>query len=312
MRRNSSRLQLEGLLKDTPVSFYWAGFILADGSIFKERIFKIELSNKDRDHLEKFAMFINYGDILIGQKSIAVSFTNSEILPKFIEKFDIKFCKTYNPPNLDWMQDDKLILSLIIGFIDGDGSFRYPKKHTGCNLTIKLHKTWFDTLRWMEESIYKKLGFKKDRILTRINNQGYAELVISRNIILYKLKQEGLKMGLPWLDRKWRNIKDIGDPIGKKECRLRKIKNLITNGFSIEKIAEKLGMKYSNCYRFLRANNLCKFEKGLNTTNRLIKIKKIYELKKANLTVKEIARDLDESYNSVWSFMNRNNLFKEG
>lgn len=55
---------------DTPESFYWAGFIAADGCILKNlKVLEIGLGIKDKKHLKKFKSAIKYtGNISIGGK----------------------------------------------------------------------------------------------------------------------------------------------------------------------------------------------------------------------------------------------------
>lgn len=50
---------LDILLNDTYETYYWIGFIMADGNIINNRL-RLRLSCKDKEHLEKFANFIGY------------------------------------------------------------------------------------------------------------------------------------------------------------------------------------------------------------------------------------------------------------
>lgn len=120
---------------DTEASFYWAGFIAADGNIEKEanRI-KIELALDDYAHLEKFKIAIeSTAPIHIAEKietrpqfkeniyySCKIRF-NSEQMVKDLLRFNIvaNKSKIYDMP--DWLFDHPLLNHFIRGLIDGDG-----------------------------------------------------------------------------------------------------------------------------------------------------------------------------------------------
>ncbi|KKK80632.1 hypothetical protein LCGC14_2821530, partial [marine sediment metagenome] len=51
---------LSGLLIDTPISFYWIGFLLADGHFSKRHRVKLVLADKDIEHLNKFKQFVKH------------------------------------------------------------------------------------------------------------------------------------------------------------------------------------------------------------------------------------------------------------
>ena len=144
-KKRAKRLSdLSILLEDTPETFYWMGFLLADGHFEEKRII-VGLSEHDREHLEKFAKYINYTGKLSVRKrephnSVYLSAMDSEVVVKLREKFDIKSNKTIEPPKtLKWIPDD-LFLCLMAGFIDGDGSINES------SIRIKVHSVWFNIL----------------------------------------------------------------------------------------------------------------------------------------------------------------------
>src|SRR5690606_7825362 len=89
MRHN----KLKNLLNNTDESFYWLGFIMADGYIAKDKSrLEITLCEKDLNHLEKFNKFINNNAIIhkhnkdkfkLFRLSIRDLNTISEIINKF-------------------------------------------------------------------------------------------------------------------------------------------------------------------------------------------------------------------------------------
>lgn len=128
--------------QETPESFYWAGFIAADGCITEKlknnkyfiRGLSLELSILDIEHLQKFINAIEYtGDIKIydkaaGRKSASLRISSSIIIND-LKKFNIVPRKSliYTFPQL--LIDHKLVNHFMRGYFDGDGSF-FMKKET--------------------------------------------------------------------------------------------------------------------------------------------------------------------------------------
>lgn len=184
------------LLLDTPESFYWVGFLLADGSFCNGRL-KLGLSLKDSEHLYKFANYINYsGAINTTDKSISLSCKDIEIVQAICEKFDIRERKTYNPPNTILQFDKDLIYALLAGFIDGDGNIKNQTNRKDFILQIKNHSSWKNILEEFNSLISNKN-------LTRINSSGYAILIISNSEELKELKRKVMNLNIPILSRKW-------------------------------------------------------------------------------------------------------------
>lgn len=119
----------------TPESCYWAGFIAADGWVNKRQI-GIELGVIDKNHLEKFVLFLK-GNNKVSQRNKVVfgknnSFCsvhiNSKQIIKDLEcKFNIVANKSliYIPPN---QIPTNLVYHFIRGYIDGDGSISWKEE----------------------------------------------------------------------------------------------------------------------------------------------------------------------------------------
>ena len=203
-KRNSN---MNILMYDELDTFYWIGFILADGHISNSERIKISLSNKDRNHLQKFVDYLGCSDIIEKDSMCSTSLQNREICIRLCEKFNIKNNKTYDPMDLNTYSFDKeLLFSLIIGFIDGDGSIHKIYKRQDCNLRIHLHKNWLNNLIFIENFLYNYFNYDKDKVFSKVGNDGYSLLTISDNILLKNIKKECIKLNLPILSRKWNNI----------------------------------------------------------------------------------------------------------
>lgn len=206
---------VENLLSGSLESFYWMGFILADGHIGKNVRLVVSLSKKDESHLTKLANFINTemreGISKIESKEyarITISCQNIDVVPIIAEIYDINSNKTENPPDFyNYVFTDEQMLSLIIGFIDGDGNINKLHERNDVNLRIKCHSSWLSNIHYIEELIYTYFGFDlKEPPITKINNEGYAQLVISNNKIIKNIKQFALDRELPIMQRKWDRV----------------------------------------------------------------------------------------------------------
>lgn len=188
---------LSPLLNENCETYYWIGFLMADGH-FSSCSIQINLAEKDLGHLKKFAKFVHYKHKLI-KPSLYVN--DKVIVDKLKMKFDIVHNKTYFPCNIFNIKNEKLLLSLIAGFIDGDGSIKQSYGRT--QLIVKCHKSWKEVLDYMLKFLCK--GFDKAYITT-INKEGLALFSITDIEILKKIKNEILKLKLPILQRKWDKI----------------------------------------------------------------------------------------------------------
>lgn len=241
-RANNDRYgDLSVLLNDTNETFYWIGFLLADGSFRNNRL-SFGLSIKDKKQVENFAHYIHY------KTSITIGFTNfngklfehcalstqdSRIVPLIKEKFDIKNNKTKNPPKTILKWDRNLLLSLFAGFIDGDGSIIRKTNRKDAKLGIQIHKSWLHILQEFNTLISNKN-------LCGINDRGYAYLLCEEFPIIRKLKEELLQLNIPLLKRKWDNIdENYINKLEKGKILRPLIKNDFKNGMSRNEICKK-------------------------------------------------------------------------
>ena len=202
------------------------------------------MGEHDKDHLEKFAKYINYGGKLRIVKrephnGVYLAAMDTEVVEKLREKFDIKSNKTYNPPKtLAWVPED-LFLCLLAGLIDGDGNISNFSGRKDAFIRIKQEKSWLPILK--EFAKYFK---EEDRV--KINKQGYAEVEITGFPKIRELKKKLLEYNLPLMDRKWDKI-DIGfqTKYEKKEKAYRKIKELLVQKIKQTEIAKMVGVSES-------------------------------------------------------------------
>ena len=190
IERDILNANISKLINGTNESYYWLGFIMADGHFSKANRICINLCKKDLAHLKKFANFVEYtGDLI--KPSITISY--NKIKDELYDKFRISNNKTYEPCLLDKLSGEAFF-SFIIGFMDGDGTIN--KKG---NLYVVSHKNWFDNIDSM-------LRFLTNKYFCSINKSGLVVGGISNIETMKSIKTKILKLELPILNRKWDRV----------------------------------------------------------------------------------------------------------
>jgi len=237
------KCNLSKLLEETPLTYYWIGFLLADGHISNQTRLSVTLSLKDLEHLKKLQKFLQIENIRV-EKQASISAMDSKIIRKFCKKFKINSNKTKYPPDLSFIKNKDLIEALKIGFIDGDGCIDNQTGRKDCKLRIKCYKSWLNNLLSLFGNCY-------------INNQGYAQTTITNSIILKELKNKALALNLPILSRKWDKI-DINftsrQEIG--QLRILEVSKLLTQRKKNKEIAQYLNIGASAVSQIIKRNNL--------------------------------------------------------
>jgi len=242
------KCNLTNLLKENNEKYYWLGFFLADGCFYNNRII-IGLSKKDLSHILLLKNFLNIENIHETKNSYNIMAMDTKIVSKIIKEFDIKSNKTYIPPNIDSIQDDKLF-SLIIGYIDGDGSITKQFKRKDTILRVKCHSSWIFILQKFLIHLYMDCDEKIPKV--KINKEGYANFNITNSIVLKTIKNKCIDLKLPILKRKWDNI-DLTyvSRIEQIKYNLPKITEMLKNSMKRKDIAIKLGISYYSLTQLL-------------------------------------------------------------
>ena len=211
---------LDILLNDSLSTYYWLGFIFADGTILNNCRLRVTLSIKDESHLIKLAKYLNTSLSTYKIKTkysggkefeyCMISLQNKDIIPMITKKFDIKRNKTKNPPNINILKKmtDNQFISFLIGYIDGDGSIPQIMNRKDFNIRLKCHSTWKRVYNYFKIRIEQILQ-KKFNNKVIINNRGYCVLTFSNCIIINFLANFNIIHSLPVLERKWSKIKEV-------------------------------------------------------------------------------------------------------
>lgn len=121
---------------DTPESFYWAGFIAADGCVKlksgKYKELSIGLANKDHIHLEKFKAIMDFTGpihkigINTGGYKSEMSIRSDKLFND-LARFNIAPKKSLTLEFPQWLVEHPMANHFMRGYFDGDGSFYIPK-----------------------------------------------------------------------------------------------------------------------------------------------------------------------------------------
>lgn len=229
---NINSFRYSKLVNYDNISCYWLGFMLADGHITKDKRVQINISSKDRLHILKIIEHI--GDIKVyeNESRISVVLSDKITIDKIVNDFNWRSNKTKIPPTIPKWLDNEQLFSLIIGFIDGDGSINKKGR-----LIIKCHESWSSIL----EYFYTHLT-SENKKATIYNN--CSIIFISKYNTLKNIKEQCIKLNLPIMDRKWNRIEDKLLKSDKREV----VKELLKNGFSVKEILNK-GFSSSIIYK---------------------------------------------------------------
>ena len=155
---------LSPLFSGTLESYYWLGFIAADGYVYKNGHFMISQSAKDKSLIFKLSKYLKtsvykYTPKKVGHKTkntktYRVNICDKNLGIKLREMFNIQkhSPKTYTGISLDFIKNSKQAAAFLCGFIDGDGSLN--KK----SYRIECHKSWLTTFSILMDKCPKKFS----------------------------------------------------------------------------------------------------------------------------------------------------------
>lgn len=245
--------KIEKLLDETPESYYWVGYLLADGHFDKNYRLKFTQSGYEKISVENFRKYIETETPIHYEKNVdcaSLSIMNVDVVKQLMKKFDIKSDKTYNPPDESVFEkmDCDMLSYLFIGFVDGDGCISNLHNRKDFNLRIKTHSSWCSILNVFAKRIFGLENY------TKINKQGYAYLAIGNTQLLKQFKKKYIE-GICFepLKRKW-DIIDLNF-VGRNEKSKKDFENvsyLYNCGYSAKQICEKLNLKEGLVYKNIR------------------------------------------------------------
>lgn len=154
--------------RDNEASFYWAGFLAADGCVFNRGnsyTLSLNLSEKDLAHLKRFKKDLSFDGII--SKSVTKhsdknpkwndSIKRSLTISSFkifqdLKRFNIQPNKTKSYTFPKWMISHEMVNHFLRGYIDGDGSFYYQKNRDRVCLEVRGTYEFLTTFKEVVDS----------------------------------------------------------------------------------------------------------------------------------------------------------------
>jgi hypothetical protein len=243
--------ELSILLLEIPETYYWIGFLMADGHFYDNNRIKLTLSCKDLEHIKKFQRYIKTDNISFYKNSVCVSAMDVKIVPLIKNKFSITSHKTYEPCDITNITNDNLFISLFIGFVDGDGSISNIFKRKDSHILIKVYKTWINNLNYFSRRVSSLCNVRI--IHTKINKKGYACISFSNSTLIKYLKRKEIELGLPVLSRKWDRVDlNLLTRADRFKIKYNKVKKLYTKGIKRKEICRILNINESSAKHVIR------------------------------------------------------------
>jgi hypothetical protein len=237
------------LLEGSNESYYWLGFLMADGHFSKRFRLQVNLSAKDKSHIVLLQQFLHIQYLKLetkkGKEYCDIRGMDTKVMRTIMEKYNIRNDKTKNPCDLSTLTEEQLFC-LSIGFIDGDGRIAKVYKRVHPFLAVKCHINWYDNL---------KLMFPIAK--ANVTATGYACIKITEAEVLKRMKIRALNLNLPIMTRKWDNIDLNFTSIQQRtKDNIPKITQMLLDGKKQVDICKELGYSGSALSGVLKRNGL--------------------------------------------------------
>jgi hypothetical protein len=193
---------LTRLIDGSLESFYWLGYLAADGYIHESGHLMFSQGERDKASVYQFADYVKstvyeynesggYNDKLRPTYRVAVL---DDIIGKQIRDMwglQPGDKKTYKAITYSFLETKEQCQAFLVGFFDGDGSLN-KAGHAG---RIEVHSAWLDVLAYLMQ----KCEFA---CVPKINKRGYADVYIKK-IYMPTLYQFCKDNGIRPNTRKW-------------------------------------------------------------------------------------------------------------
>lgn len=208
-------MKLKNLLKETPEAYYWLGFIAADGNFHARpdgKLATLRFRIKDLKSVQLLKKFLQVDNVIRPYiindiKMYRLNIGDVKGIELLRQKYSITSNKTITP--MEFNLKGNSLISLLIGYIDGDGHIRNKKSYP--EIAIKCNYTWLgELLKWHRElslltGIQMAAPYRKDN---------YAIWCIAKAPVVKYLYDKQVNLCLPVMRRKWDRI--IIDDLNKR------------------------------------------------------------------------------------------------
>lgn len=307
--------------KDNEASFYWAGFIAADGWVVTEKcnyLLGIDLSIKDIKHLEKFKKSIdatqpirkrikkggNINGKELGHSEMCSIKIHSKQIVEDLKKFNVIPNKTYFLDIPEWLMEHKLLHHYLRGYIDGNGCFTVAQnKGQKPHVTFCMRGT-YKFLNQFSSNLHKKgvllRSRKENEPIAGKKYLAFDKIQYSGNTVISKMYDCLYKDAALFLDRKeeiCKKAKEWGVHSGGMATRKIKEGSIDISPEELLKLAEQY-KSYSEVADKLGCSNgnLSIIIKNLNVRNEFRDICRGYSDKDIYNSYIELGRYTDVGY----------------
>jgi len=242
---------------------YWAGFIAADGCVYKHFL-KIALQKGDFNHLNKFFAFLKSNNkARIRGTSARFCIRSKQITLDLLKYYNItpKKSLTLLPPNICGIELEK---NFIRGYVDGDGCIYFtPDKGIGISVVGGAKSM----IEWIRDVIYKRLSIDANITLTKCKGYDttYYTINYSRKraetILKWLYEHVDVNFCLIRKLNKYYKAIEIRRCIDLKKQNLKdnilKMKQLYNSGMTYQQVADRMGFTYGKVsYHLSRATDI--------------------------------------------------------
>lgn len=198
------------LTQSTHTSFYWMGFLMADGYFSPTGTISVTVGYKDLEFITQLAELLNCNISIYKRKPnnivrLAIQdISNCSILKNF---WDLNNTKTKIPPKTLPKLTKEQFYSWVIGFIDGDGSI---ETH-GSSGSLVSSLEWDHIMKYISKMLECPKLEQREPSQTGFSINPSLRLRLTAKS-LKLLKEHIVTYNLPAMARKWERVKLHNSP----------------------------------------------------------------------------------------------------
>lgn len=222
------------LSKETPESFYVAGFLAADGwvKVVQKKNTKylrydvcLSLKEEDKEHLEKIKILFET-DKPLYKRLVRNSLRN----PKYndtityslnlysknifddLRKFNVTPNKSLTYQFPDWLLNHKYVNHFMRGYFDGDGSISFDSKNRKtpqARLHIRGTKNFLESFH---QILSTTCGLDRNKVIGASSNIGSLQYTGNKNV--YKIMSFLYQDSPIYLERKFQKYQSLSELVG--------------------------------------------------------------------------------------------------
>ena len=200
---------LEPLFSGTLESYYWLGFIAADGYVSKDGHLMVSQSGNDKPNVERLAYFLNTSIHTIEisdsgfktkNKSYRVSVCDKVLGVNLRNMMGVRddLPKTYTGISLDFIHNDQQASAFLVGFLEGDGNLTNAGTYR-----MQCHKSWFDTFKTLIDKLPENISHSNLRVSYQTSKKDSYCLLSFYKESSKAIRQFVFDNNLPTSDRKF-------------------------------------------------------------------------------------------------------------